>query len=163
MSPPRHFWPGEGDAHRRPGAVPVCGARAVPLIATAIPSQVTCRSCARIASPTLKAAIALGRVSDPVLWPDARLEALGMLAPGAPPAAPRAAPYRNPHLVDPGRSPLAALVARLRASADERALEARRLADDAPGTAAYERGRAAAFQSAAAELDDAIAMLARGW
>lgn len=138
---PVHFFP----AIRRPGARPVCGARAVPLISTAIPAEVTCRRCA--ASGAVRSAAALGRAELAVLWPDAELVALGLLPAGSPPRPPPPEHYRNPNLIDPGRDPLAALVDRLRARAERARGEVR-----------------AAIASAAAELDDVLATLrAGGW
>lgn len=142
-APVVHFWPGAGDPARR-GARAYCGAAAVPLLASATPRAVTCKRCESCARDVFDTA---PDPSCPIVISDYALWARGLLRADAPPAgAPRPAPYRNPELEDPGRDPLAALVARIR-----------RRAEASPGPVR------AALASVASELEDTIAVLRRGW
>lgn len=140
---PVHFWPGEGNAARRPGARPSCGVVAEPLIATAVPDRVTCRRCLRVARPAMMAAAALQQEGQPIIWPDSLLAGLGMLAPDAPPAGPPPPHYRNPRIGE--RHPLSALAERIQARAERERGEVR-----------------AALRSVAAELADALRVMREG-
>lgn len=142
---PVHFWPGPAPLHRSPGGRPPCHGRGAPLLGTGDPSLVTCKRC--------KASSALPFADlQPGPWSRVQLVAAGLLDPLAPEPIPPAAPYRNPNLAPRG-GPLVAMVERWERLASGRS--------ESCVPVANPEARAA-FKSCAAELADALELIAGG-